>query len=102
MTKRNEIFNMPAGAQMDALVFQYIFSHAAIALNIPTRNYSTDIADAWRVAEKLCATVGKQPVSGLWLAYIDSNWAEAETAPLAICRAALIAVMEREGKEIDG
>ena len=69
-----------------------------------TRSYSTDISAAWEVVEKcenfncyvdLIALSNKR---GWKCAVYDVNKisgnAIAETAPLAICRAALLAVME--------
>ena len=56
--------------------------------------YSEDIAAAWRVVEKLDGTY--EPVIERhgpgWTAWFDSNQAWADTAPLAICLAALKAV----------
>ena len=68
-------------------------------------HYSTSIADAWEVVEKLyvpelpdlgfCVTRGPATRPG-WLAWFGWNGREAEapTASLAICRAALLAVNE--------
>lgn len=60
--------------------------------------YSTDIAAAWWVVEKLHLEVGPWQVLG-WRASTYHDWndpqvvfAIGETAPLAICRAALKAV----------
>lgn len=61
---------------------------------------SIDIAAAWQVVEKMgCGTIGHYP-RGLWTAYfitqedgILRHIAQAETAPLAICQAALLAVI---------
>lgn len=81
--------------------------------------YSTDIADAWKIIEKLRAegkgiqvmTVSDWDVDDspiIWQCFISATsrifsrpqmgdaWANANTAPLAICRAALIA--ERDGR----
>jgi hypothetical protein len=72
-------------------------------------HYSADISAAWEVVEKLRDTSDDEPdywtITDLGNAWrVTSNWAhhdgdienfsiEAETAPLAICRAALLAVM---------
>ena len=66
--------------------------------------YSTDIAAAWTVVEKLATIEG--PVSVCWGIYATNDdkatvttmfgpgpSIRAETAPLAICKAALLAVM---------
>ena len=74
---------------------------------------STDIAAAWEVVEKFAHTsrnlkAREMQFSHFWInAYPDGHWncslgqdnhpvidAQADTAPLAICRAALLAVME--------
>ena len=65
----------------------------------PLLPYSRDIAAAWEVVEKMrnyCFTIGNLP-SGYWNASfhgtVDVVGSDtAETAPLAICRAALKAV----------
>lgn len=61
--------------------------------------YSTDIAAAWKVVECLAEmgqTVNTATMNGYHGAYVQSaflssigKWIEAETMPLAICRAAL-------------
>jgi hypothetical protein len=55
-------------------------------------HYSTDIAAAWEVVEKLHLSVGAVQHNGKWewLVCPDTNWADercefASTAPLAIC-----------------
>lgn len=55
-------------------------------------HYSTDIASAWKVVESLYEFefIIEQKGTG-WKAHFDSSWAGAETAPLAICLAALTA-----------
>ena len=65
---------------------------------------STDIAPAWKVVEKMHKEYGID-VNGLasggfvcTIYGVDGHWRTYdETAPLAICRAALLAVMEVEG-----
>jgi len=58
--------------------------------------YSTDIAAAWQVVDKLISAECGFVVSGggslPWLATFRNGQAHAETAPLAICLAALKAV----------
>jgi hypothetical protein len=77
------------------------------------REYSTDIAAAWDVVDSLPDKIGGEGVIGFqvrrearnqWLAgyadvepYEGEGWhlsVEASTAPLAICRAALLATLE--------
>lgn len=58
---------------------------------------STNVADAWKVVEKLKFNI--LPIEPGWGAgtniYIDDDiWANASTAPLAICRAGLKAIMK--------
>lgn len=72
-----------------------------LAMNIlgpEVPNYSTDIAAAWEVVEKLhedfaftCEYVGHLYVVQLW-SNTKKVIASADTVPLAICRAALKAV----------
>lgn len=113
---RDEILNMPAGREMDALIFEKIFGfekgtfpvYEPMKSNVgdymvrPIQEYSTDISAAWEVVEKLTDGIFLNDFS-LWttmrcwkadfteLRVADSN---AETAALAICRAALLAVMK--------
>ena len=75
----------------------------------PHKNYSTDIAAAWKVVEKMLLGVDPGRHNGFILSFMENDeevacwyaefpdpweYAEGETAPLAICRAALLAVME--------
>ncbi len=100
-----EIQNMPAGNKIDMLVELDVFGWPKgydDARDIPP--YSTDINAAWKVVEKLredglyltmnadAFSAGYpqfNPGSGWWCSFKYS--ALAETAPLAICRAALLA-----------
>lgn len=108
---RDEILAMPAGRDMDALVGEYVFGWEKGTFPVyepmkskhgdymvrPISNYSTDISAAWDVVEKL-------KESSLWLDLNTSpdgcqvGFADyfvfADTAPLAICRAALLAVAD--------
>lgn len=129
----NEILNTPAGYELDALIAKGVMGinlsqecegdiyeegdhwtctycskvgywGESFKHTIEPKQYSTDIADAWEVVEKLL------PLFRFALAQIDSGtkwfaqfeniehfgeWkafeAEEDTAPLAICRAALLA-----------
>ena len=72
----------------------------------PPPPYSTDIAAAWEVVDALMDNgIGLPQIfhdGQLWVASVSdctrkkSNMASALTAPLAICRAALLAVMKVE------
>jgi hypothetical protein len=95
---REEILNMPAGREMDALIAERVFKTTEDDDwgSDGLLSFSTDIAAAWQVVEKL------KPNYPLLDMYCIGDWASsfgdgewgygyAETAPLAICRAALIA-----------
>jgi len=76
-------------------------------------NFSTDIAATWEVVEYMGPipfSLRFQPADAWrtgdgevychahWTCWFEGSvWAEAPTAPLAICRAALLAAMEMEG-----
>jgi hypothetical protein len=76
---RDEIVNMPAGREMDVTVGYHVMDLVAPPELYPP--YSTDIAAAWQVWLKV---MDKMP--GLYIT--------AHTAPLAICRAALLIVWD--------
>lgn len=107
------IDNIPAGKEMDQLIAEkvtrfiltkdgYIRLYDADT-GLPTRNvmkcpnYSTDIADAWKAFKEILDPnrISIHPrengQEGLWWAvYFDDEMiTHANTAPLAICRAAL-------------
>jgi hypothetical protein len=90
---RDEILNMPAGREMDVTVGYHVMDLVAPPEIYP--EYSTDIAAAWGVVE------GQEEFyfefkNGKYFAMIADNFEtsnEADAAPLAICRAALLAVM---------
>jgi hypothetical protein len=98
---RDEIFNIPAGFQIDGLVSDFIMKDEP-----GIRYWSSNIDDAWKVVEKfpldIWMEVGRMS-SGRWYCELVHGAPEpsgvtplvrvvAETAPLAICRAALLAV----------
>lgn len=112
---REEIMHMPAGREMDALIATQVFGHevkrdTVLTTFVPFRvdtvewsegfttlaHYSTDIEAAWEVIEELTRDHYDFDV---W-SETDSIWCEifkgvsatanAKTAPLAICRAALL------------
>lgn len=111
---RDEILNMPAGRDADALIEYHIMK-----TQVPRNSdghlsrswvdgygyentfYSTDIAAAWEVVEKFkenwVVEVGVN--GGFYWCDMDNykgvlgfHSARADSAPLAICRAALLAV----------
>jgi hypothetical protein len=107
---REEILNMPAGIEMDAMIGAKIFgikqeehSWSDLSGNQVTLGYfSTDIAAAFEVVEKLCRENGCDVVKvckrdpelwGEWSCNFGLGAeAFADTAPLAICRAALLTI----------
>ena len=125
MTK-DEILKMPAGREMDALIAKHVMGTSPRIVKreyssgfelisqdwkevvdrelAAMRHYSTDIAAAWQVVEKIPGAVSLQRMdSGAsWRAWYQptpgsfSAWTQSETAPLAICHAALLAMMEAE------
>jgi len=96
---RDEILNMEAGREMDELITQKVISNDGFWHGI--KPYSTDISVAWQVVEKLCDETGCDVVKvckrdpellrGEWSCNFGRG-AEAfgDSAPLAICRAALL------------
>ncbi len=135
MLEDNEIRNMEAGRQMDALVAEHVFGreichihHNLFCCGRGKGFFSTDIAAAWEVVERLQDDdwiirlwspndSGEPPIPAhtwrleIWKVLYQSGelydfagrWedtqeishrGDADTAPLAICRAALLAVME--------
>ena len=79
--------------------------YAMYWLNSDFYNYSGHIAAAWRVVEKVLkkdvlARVRLDSGSFAWTVWVSnkdiSTWASGETAPLAICRAAIKATKESE------
>jgi hypothetical protein len=119
---RDEILNMPAGKIMDDLIRIKIFEYARMHYpgedywgekcedkdfpsclclrQVPYHNYSKDMSAAWEVVERIAdsnfslARNGDLCPSGLWECIVTGAVANANTAPLAICRAALLAVLE--------
>jgi hypothetical protein len=140
---REQIENMAAGREMDALVAEHVMGFRAVGYYGPTKpngmhqdyerfetaaqameryvqhwpeysrpaevdlchwkenwgplfvgEYSTDIAAAWDVVDALqaglCFELRRRPDGGFWCWFGERMSAEAESAPLAICRAALL------------
>ena len=122
---RDEILNMPAGREMDALIEKFIVKRFYTFHN-EYPDYSTNINNAWEVVEiilDLLSTPGQYggERTGRCALYINrtrsldfntawyqvyfarqggkdkvAEFSMGESAPLAICRAALLAVMEVE------
>jgi hypothetical protein len=113
--REDAILTMPAGREMDALIAEkvmrlkmegshhYWMNGAGAVASIP--RYSTDIAAAWDVVEKLCDETGCDIVKvckrdselgrGYWSCIFGQGHESfGNTAPEAICRAALLAVNE--------
>lgn len=109
MPTREEIESMSANEMMDAAVWMYVFKGGTFTGKLP--KFSSDIAVAWEVVEKLNSYSYWISISnnfmnlekinwlkGGFLCEYSTGWDEeidyviAETAPLAICRAALLAV----------
>lgn len=102
---------LEAGPELDALVAERVMGIDLDGTkpHLPYRGvgctpYSTDIAAAWEVLEELGdVTLGHQArvCNGQWVCFVDTSGpfqgpsGAADTAPLAICRAALKAA-ERE------
>jgi hypothetical protein len=133
---RDEILNMPAGREMDALVAEKVMGlykyYPGIAMDlsgidgkvervnywwckdlhnphntfVELKKYSVSISAAWEVVEKLKAggwefylEWGTNPKP--WVLFChnpieDISDSEADNITLAICRAALLAVLEEE------
>jgi hypothetical protein len=104
-----------AGRELDALVDEKVMGTRDIVRHLSTTEpgieipcihqvppYSTDIADAWKIVEHMKAAGMEIQIlypSGAIFEWsvafdnpFDAPFAKAETAPLAICRAALAAV----------
>jgi hypothetical protein len=96
---REEILNMPAGREMDALIAEKVIDPDWVKLKNLCPHYSTDIAAAWELVEKMKYFTLYRG-DGYWECEYSGQYLEsidAETAPLAICRAALLAVIESDG-----
>jgi len=93
---------MEAGREMDALIAEKV-TQRNVGIRVYDNRlprYSTDISAAWEVADWLRNYWGTfELIAGLswhcWSELKDAKiWGTGNTAPLAICRAALLAVME--------
>ena len=94
---KDEVLDMPAGKEIDYLIDDKVFGMVNISTGNPFEsdlipNYSTNMSDAWKVAEK--SGVGMlNNVHGIWECYVGNVVGKSKSAPLAICRAALLAVV---------
>jgi hypothetical protein len=88
---REEIIKMPAGREMDVTIGYHVMDLVAPPEIYP--EYSTDIAEAWRVVEKYQnSKIVKR--GGFYFCDLDQedyDYSQADTAQLAICKAALLA-----------
>jgi hypothetical protein len=99
---RDEILKMPAGREMDALIMEKVFNRkvsdgkvksTVSNRNVSILNYSIAIFSAWMVVEKMgYPIIWQEP--DFWVCSFGNYRATADTAPLAICRAALLASLE--------
>lgn len=113
---REQILSMPTGRELDILAAEKVFGlqvswtqdEYADLCPIDERGFyidffSTDFTDAWELAQKFETIEIKRFVTdkGLWFCEInkDCNWHRAygETAPEAITKAAILAMMEQSG-----
>ena len=115
---RDEILTMPAGREMDALIGDFVLvltvdptrcpycagdlwqgkdrsrcTNCSRWLYSPYKQYSDEIESAWEVVEKMkFISLNRHAV--YWICHFDDGQyediAQGETAPLAICRAALL------------
>lgn len=99
---REQIMAMPAGPELDALVAEKV-----MGLKPACRPYSTSIEAAWEVVGELMDAKRLFIMHGgfgddfevcfnpdIEDSAPDDLWVKCSTAPLAICRAALLSVME--------
>lgn len=121
---RERIEQMPAGREIDMRIAEMLhgsyhdwqscewclseergYAKGETASNVHGQRYSTDIAAAWQVIEKMrnegwFFDIGDEvETPEIYVRFHRQDGASlviADTAPLAICRAALIATMEAE------
>jgi len=117
--QRDQILAMEPGRELDTAIALHIMGYEKSRMQsgfvrkgncaaLP-KPYSTDIAAAWEVAEKMHAD-GRYNLALEWYTQ-EKEWGAdfdewgvtsqccAKTAPLAICRAALLAVIEEVPNE---
>ena len=110
--QRDQILAMDPGRELDELIHKYVLKADypfELAYQRGETRWSQDIAFAWEVVEKIHAdgeynlALEWYPQEKEWGADFD-EWGVtsqccAKTAPLAICRAALLAVIEEVPNE---
>jgi hypothetical protein len=94
---REQILAMPAGYKLDTLIEQHVFGRTVVW----SEDYSTDIRMAWQVVEKIArqgtllsiavGPYGDQGVKTSVMFFGMDGGVVEDSAPLAICRAALLA-----------
>jgi hypothetical protein len=106
---REEILGMEAGLALDNLVELHVFNHTK-SMYLQAGPYSTDIKAAWEVREWITESIGGVRIINVCdeLPEYCDIWngkeyikAQGKTVPEAICKAALLAVME-EKAEVEG
>lgn len=116
---REEILGMEAGRELDALILEYVFNdcdyHGDYLITVEERDFhpSTDIKAAWEVVEKMrnrpgctcckaCIEIHGTDFDNEsdkpYLAFIHGQEAQGLTAPEAICKAALLVVLEEKAE----
>ncbi|GAB7057397.1 hypothetical protein JCM16163A_41460 [Paenibacillus sp. YK5] len=117
---REEILAMPSGRELDVLVAEkvmrgtahtYVFNNKTInGMMVPIENgtrisriphYSTDISAAWEVVEKMkrndwvfvINSISEEWTALFYLDRIHEHEVTCNSAPEAICKAALLAIM---------
>jgi len=98
-TTSDEIRNMPAGREMDILIARHVLELGNYVIDnfddYRDMNFSTNIKHAFDVLEKFShAKLSKYECGKEWACYLGATAGKADTAPLAICRAALLVVEE--------
>lgn len=111
--KREKILAMKPGEHLDRIVALRVMGYEESkmmdgwvrlgALATYPKRYSTDISAAWEVVEKIPVDI-IHPYAGFRLTKLgnsvtvsfDGTEVSAKTAPEAICKAALLAVLEEE------
>lgn len=106
---RDEILKMQAGREMDALVHANIFGAVSVKMKnvfpgfdgfvfadqdgkfCPVPKYSTDIGAAWQIVEHFHNEATLNNVHGVWEVHLQGICGKSQSAPLAICRSALLA-----------
>ena len=101
---QEEVINLQPGKELDSLVAREVLRIEPEQ----TKHYSTEILDAWKVVEKLSGYgwfyLGRG--KGNWYATVrdrrikqgQTTAAPCLTAPEAICKAALLALLETRGR----